>query len=170
MRCRTSFLLAILLTSAASAGSYCGATRDDAALKTAALQQYLMVAALTCHQVAAYNDFVLSHRSELQESDRNLHRYFMRRDAARGDADYNAFKTKLANASSMRSIHDPRFCQIADDAFYSASNPRKPLWVVAEERPMPLADQGLGCTQTASGAPVSSHKEDMERQAWLGGY
>ena len=50
----------------------CERPEDAAAIHTAALQQELMVAAFLCHDIPAYNDFVLSHRSALQDSDRAL--------------------------------------------------------------------------------------------------
>jgi hypothetical protein len=146
---KTSGAIAILLLAGSAwAGSACEVPRDVAALRTAALQQYLMVAALTCHDISAYNGFVRSHQGELQESDRTLLDHFVRRNARTGDGDYNAYKTWLANASSIRSLHDPQFCRIADDAFDAARDRSKPLAELVREQPVPL-DVGV-CGRDAS--------------------
>jgi len=147
-----SAVLALFLTTNVSAGPGCESPQGEAALRTAALQQYLMVAALTCQRVPAYNGFVVSHQRELQESDRALLQLFMRRDSQRGDADYNAYKTWLANAASMRSLHDPRFCEIADSAFGAAVG--RPLVDVVQERPVPLDISEVEC---AANSPMQHH-------------
>jgi hypothetical protein len=115
-----------LLAGNAWAASVCARPQDMAALQTAALQQQLMVAALTCGDVNAYNGFVLSHRSELQKSDSALMSFFVRRgqDIQKGADDYNAYKTWLANDSSLRSLRDPRFCRSANVAFRVAHDHR----------------------------------------------
>ena len=112
----------LLVTTGAGAQSDCANPRDTTALKTADMQQFLMVAALTCGKIAAYNGFVTSHQRELQESDAVLLRFFMARNARTGDADYNAYKTALANAASLRNIHDPQFCAAAETAFAAAGD------------------------------------------------
>lgn len=159
---------ALLLAGGAWAGPRCEAPQDAAALRTAALQQYLMVAALTCHQTAAYNGFVLSHRGELQYLDRTLLDYFMRRNAETGDADYNAYKTWLANASSMRSLHDPRFCGRADEAFNDALDASKPLAELVAERRVPFTAGITSCEETAAD-PSDADDDAVHRQAWLNG-
>ena len=131
-------LAGLLSAGPVAAGQSCGSREGEAALRTAALQQYLMVAALTCRRVSAYNGFVVSHQTELQQSDKALLALFMSRDAHTGDDDYNAYKTWLANASSMRSLHDPQFCMIADAAFGAATESGKPLAQIVDERPVPL--------------------------------
>lgn len=139
-----------LLLSSAFAGPSCETPQGAAPLKTAALQQYLMVAALTCQRVPAYNLFVTSHQRELQQSDKSLLELFMRRDARSGDAQYNAYKTWLANAASMRSLHDPQFCQIADAAFGAAIDAGKPLAQIVSERPVPLDISDVECDTNAT--------------------
>ena len=68
------------LTGNAMAAARCVEPQDMTALQIAALQQQLMVAALTCHDVDDYNRFVISHQPELQASDRELLRFFIRQD------------------------------------------------------------------------------------------
>ncbi|MBV9572056.1 MAG: hypothetical protein JO056_12520 [Alphaproteobacteria bacterium] len=100
---------------AALAGSACVQRREVAALKVAALQQKLVVAALSCHAVPRYNAFVISYRRDLQKSDNALKAFFIRRG---GISEYHAFKTKLANNSSLTSIGDmTTYCQDAFAAF-----------------------------------------------------
>ena len=66
-----------LTNSAWAAG--CATPSEAAALKTAVIQQELMVAALQCHETAAYNRFVMNYRGELQASDATLKSFFVRR-------------------------------------------------------------------------------------------
>ena len=69
MRKSVAAALALIMPYQALAGAACERPQDAMAIHTAALQQEMMVAALICHQVAAYNEFVVSHQSALQESD-----------------------------------------------------------------------------------------------------
>jgi hypothetical protein len=92
---------------AAAAGTAgCARPEDMNALKAAAIQQRLMVAALSCNAAALYNDFVRAYQKELQASDKALQNYFRRLAGVSGDERYHAYKTHLANASSMESIHN----------------------------------------------------------------
>src|SRR5579862_8593306 len=105
MRASAALLTAISLSGTAWGG--CVSDADMAALKTAALQQELMVAAFSCHDVALYNRFVRSHQPELIDSDARLKAYFIQRDGGkRGEAAYHTYKTELANSSSLNSLRD----------------------------------------------------------------
>src|SRR5215469_16801466 len=111
-----------LISQAAQAAAPLCTTQDElSALRTAALQQQLMVAGLTCHATEAYNRFVLSYRPELQKSDAELKSYFIRRGGEHGEADYDSFKTKLANLASLSNSTDGRaYCANARVAFEMA--------------------------------------------------
>ncbi len=91
------------------------------ALQVAAVQQRLMVAALSCNAISRYNRFVMSYRRELQASDAALKSFFVRMSG--GLSEYHAFKTRLANQSSLRSIGEGSYCDEAmatfDDALRS---------------------------------------------------
>jgi len=104
--------------STGNAWAACAAPQEMTALRAAALRQHLMVAGLVCHDAASFNQFITAYQSEYQESDRALMAFFNRHGS--GDAGYNAYKTHEANDSSLRSIHDPNFCQEAEAAFYIA--------------------------------------------------
>jgi len=96
----------------------CAEPRDVEALKTAAMQQELMVAALSCHETHLYNRFVTGYQSDLQRSDAVLRGYFAHRG---GMAAYHAYKTRLANAASLRSLHDIEgYCSRARTTFHDA--------------------------------------------------
>src|SRR6185437_7516486 len=102
----------------------CASRSDLAVLKTAAVQQQLMVAALSCHDVYEYNRFVLGHQSELINSDDALKAYFQKADKQHGTATYNKYKTELSNAASLRSSQDPdMFCDAAAREFDSVLRP-----------------------------------------------
>ncbi len=112
-----TFAVCLLGSSKALADADCAAPQDLSALETAALQQQLMVAALTCRNVADYNNFVISHQTALQESDQVLLHFFVAQDDRNGTANYSTYKTRLANDASLRSLHDPLFCASARAAF-----------------------------------------------------
>lgn len=143
-----------MVTSAAVAG--CIAPMDMAALRTAAMQQELMVAAFSCHEIRSYNRFVIEHRAELQASDARLKAYFTER-SGRGVAGYHLFKTELANSASLRSIRNTEaFCADAGDTFawafetdtLSRAISEVPVTISAAYRacepdgPFPAADRG----------------------------
>jgi hypothetical protein len=114
----------------AEAGRYsrCAQPTEVAAIQTASIQQELMVAALTCDLVAKFNSFQTSFGAELRVADRTLLRMFQRLyGSSRGQAEYHAFKTRLANNSEMRSIHGNHdFCAAAGLVFGAALAPVKP--------------------------------------------
>ena len=160
---------------AATAWSADCVSRDDlSALKTAAMQQELMVAALTCHDVRRYNRFVVSHQDELIDSDNRLKAFFIRRG---GEARYHTFKTELANDASLRSSREAEaFCADARDRFDLAERPISLAAFVAHE-PVALGGTYRACreydrdapvTADTSAVPRSRHAEisDDDRPAW----
>ena len=141
-----------LLSGSAWAAASCARPQDVTALRTAALQQHLMVAALTCHDTAAYNRFVTSHQSELRDSDKALMDYFHRHDGRNGDDAYNAYKTVLANDSSLLSLHDSRFCAEANAAFDRTLDREKPLAELVSSLPSAVK---IGYVSCVPDAPVT---------------
>src|ERR1700722_15944020 len=97
-------LVALAVGSSAMAGppTKCAKPAEVTAIQAAAIQQELMVAALTCNEVTNFNAFQTSYSSELRSSAASLERKFKRFFGTnRGEAEYHAFKTRLANNSSM---------------------------------------------------------------------
>jgi hypothetical protein len=121
---------AAVLALGANAGAAPRCARPDevTAIQAAMIQQELMVAALTCNDVDHFNAFQTNFGPELRVSDGTLARMFMRLyGRARGEAEYHAFKTRLANHSSMRSIRDNvSYCHEAGTVFDSALTTQKP--------------------------------------------
>ncbi|HXJ01633.1 MAG TPA: hypothetical protein VNH44_10440 [Micropepsaceae bacterium] len=110
----------------AATATGCARPEDMSAVKTAAMQQRLMVAALSCDAAQLYNRFVTSYQKELQASDRALQNFFRRLNGRTGTEDYHAFKTRLANASSMQSIGDiTAYCSSAKETFAAALDTAK---------------------------------------------
>jgi hypothetical protein len=109
----------------AMAGGICARPDEALALKTAAMQQEMMVAALYCNDVKPYNHFVLSHQRELQSSDATLMSYFKRADGPRkGETAYHAYKTGLANDFSLASLHGMQaYCASVNAAFDASESP-----------------------------------------------
>jgi hypothetical protein len=141
------------LTQPVLAAATCADATDVAAFRTAAVQQQLMVAALTCHDVDAYNHFVLAYQPELQKSDSDLKAYFIRRGS---EAAYDTFKTKLANLSSLSDIaNGPAYCANAGAAFDMALRSHQALSsFVADQRLMIALPQQTVCGEPKSSAPV----------------
>lgn len=148
---RSIALGALLLTSCLVSGAAdarrarCGNPEEVTAVQTAAIQQELMVAALMCHEVDRFNAFQTGYGPELRASDSRLIRLFRRLYGRRGEAQYHAFKTKLANDAEMRSIHNnPAYCQETASILSAALASDRPqlatfvngMPVVIERRPV----------------------------------
>jgi hypothetical protein len=131
LKSSTTALMLICMTGdawAATASSVgCANPEDMFALRTAAVQQRLMVAAFSCHAADRYNNFVTSYQKDLQASDRALQNFFLRLNAKTGIADYHSFKTRLANNSSIQSFRDTNYCADAQTTFEAALNQKRSL-------------------------------------------
>jgi hypothetical protein len=106
----------------------CARPDEVTAIQAAAIQQELMVAALTCNEVTRFNAFQTGYSKELRGSDGTLQKMFQRLYGGRqGQSEYHAFKTRLANNSSIRSIHsNPDYCREASQVFAAALGPERP--------------------------------------------
>src|ERR1700710_232514 len=137
-----SATIALLAFANPALAAGCAWPTDASALKTAVMQQELMVAALQCHEAAAYNRFVLSYRGELQSSDATLKAFFVRRGGEHGEAGYDTFKTKAANLSALEQARDTRsFCADAHALFTGVLDHRGSLMSFVEAK---SGDTGLG--------------------------
>ena len=152
--------LSMLATQAWAAG--CTGERDALALKTAAVQQELMVAAFTCGDTEGYNRFVTSYQRELQDSDATLLAYFQRTGST---ADYHSYKTSLANDFSLISARNTQFCGAANAAFNTALDPSHPaLEQIVEEQPVTVSEDGGSCgvgVTSSEPAQLLPHESDM---------
>src|SRR5690242_18123231 len=107
--------------------THCATQAEVTAIAATSIQQELMVAALTCNQIANFNAFQTNFSAELRASDRALMRMFNRLYGGRGASEYHGFKTRLANNSEIRSIHaNSDFCSSAGAVFSAALAPIKP--------------------------------------------
>jgi hypothetical protein len=116
----------------------CAQPSEITAIQVTAVQQQLMVAALSCDPagvpdtekqfVSKFNQFQVAYGPELRQSDANMLKMFKRVYGPRkGDDEYNAFKTRAASHSEMRRIHAfGDFCKAADLVFAAALTPSKP--------------------------------------------
>ncbi len=147
-----AMLSGLLATNHAAADAGCVNAADAMPLRVAELQQNLMVAALTCHDERQYNRFVLAYRPELQRSDRAMLKLLEKRDGSRGFAEYNAFKTKLANVSALASNRDSdAFCGHAESVF-DATRARTTLSNLALDEPVYAAMPVEACGAAEPGA------------------
>ena len=128
---------ACLLALCVSAGSAearkalkCAGPAEVAAMQTAAVQQELMDAALTCGDQARtdFNAFQTSFNAELRRSDKTLLAMFRRvMGGSKGDAAYNLFKTDMASKAELRRVHGHAdFCAAANLVMSAALAPEKP--------------------------------------------
>lgn len=136
------------------------------------MQQRLMVAALSCGETQSYNQFVRSYQTELQESDKNLQTYFRRVNGKTGTADYHAYKTRLANSSSMAVINDNvSYCANAKASFEQALGSSKVVLTAftaetaIDQRfvPCPITTASTSSDDTAKKAPVAPRTRPAQR-------
>lgn len=123
--------IVVALSTAATgtiAAPKCATSDEVTAIQAAAIQQQLMVAALTCNQIDHFNAFQTAYSKELRRSDASLEHMFRRLyGGGPGESEYHAFKTRLANNSSIRSIHDnENYCREAGMVFEAALITDKP--------------------------------------------
>jgi hypothetical protein len=139
---------------AAASASGCARPEDMNALKSAAIQQRLMVAALSCNAAAAYNDYVKSYQKELQAADRALQNFFRRMAGAAGQEKYHAYKTHLANASSMQSIGNiTAYCDSTKATFEaSATNSKAGLKTFVDAQEFAVEEEYRPCEVRTAGA------------------
>ena len=130
-----SAAIALLALANPALAAGCANPVEAAALKTAVIQQELMVAALQCHETSAYNRFVMTYRGELQSSDAALKAFFVRRGGEHGEAGYDSFKTKAANLSALEQArHAGAFCADAHALFAAAFAHQGSLMSFVESR------------------------------------
>jgi hypothetical protein len=140
--------IALLAFSNPALAAACATPSEASALKTAVMQQELMVAALQCRESAAYNRFVNTYRPELQTSDSSLKAFFVRRGGEHGEAGYDAFKTKAANLSALENARDARaFCADARSLFQAALAHRGSLMSFVDQRAL-ASDMGNVCIES----------------------
>ena len=140
----------------ATAAEICATAQDLTAMQVAAVQQKLMVAALSCNDTALYNDFVTAYHEDLFASDQALQAFFVRHNADTGAADYDAFKTKLANTYSLRSGGNTRaYCGTAQTTFKAALASNRPtLRSFVLSQPMATDARYAVCGETVAGGSV----------------
>jgi hypothetical protein len=162
--------LTFVAGNAGAAFASCAAPHEMTALRVAALRQHLMVAALACHEAPYFNQFVTTYRAAFQDSDHVLLHFFEREGS--GESGYNAYKTREANDSSLRSLSDPQFCGAADAAFYVALHNNLTLEALATEEAGMLRVGYTSCTRSAdadtsfaSPALPARHADLMENAA-----
>lgn len=108
----------------------CADPAEVTAMQSAAVQQELMDAALTCGDEARtnFNAFQTSFGPELRRSDRVMLDMFHRVLGFRkGDDAYNLFKTDMASKAELRRVHGHEdFCTAANLVISAALSPNKP--------------------------------------------
>jgi hypothetical protein len=147
-----------LTSTTAWAAEVCARAPDIVALQVAALQQQLMVAALTCDDVSLYNSFVITYQKDLVASDEALQAFFDRFGSEEGAPAYHSFKTKMANLYSARSATDKRrFCASARASFAPALKAEKmSLASFAMSQPSSVNEPYTNCGETVAGGAMAT--------------
>ncbi len=147
LKATTTTLALCAMTGQSWAADVCARPGEKLALKTAAMQQELMVAALYCNDIHPYNRFVISYRRELQDSDAALLSFFERARHG-GEADYHSYKTALANNFSLESLHGmAAYCAAANEVFDAASDPRGSLRDFIASQSVMAANEYPACSE-----------------------
>jgi hypothetical protein len=146
------------------AENVCARAQDLTALQVAAVQQELMVAALSCDEdVPLYNSFVATYQKELRTSDAALQAFFLRRDARTGTSDYHTFKTKLANNFSVRSgANKKAYCRNAQAVFHQALEEKKSLAGFVLAQPMSVDASYTACGESVPGGAMVARAPVIE--------
>lgn len=147
---------------AAAKDAHCAKPQEMSAIQVATVQQELMVAALTCNAVTDFNAFQTAYLADLRISDKRLADMFRRVFGRKGEGEYHAFKTRLANNASMRAIHDADgYCQEARQVFTAVQVPSRPTlaeFVAAvtshDETPVESCE-AAGTVSAASAEPMA---------------
>jgi hypothetical protein len=147
-----------LTAGTAWAADVCARAPELVALQVAALQQQLMVAALTCDDVSLYNSFVITYQQDLVSSDETLQAFFNRFGEEDGSSAYHAFKTKMANLYSQRSAADKRrYCASAQASFAPALKAEKmSLASFALSQPSAVDEPYANCGQSVAGGAMQT--------------
>ena len=145
-----------LTAGTAWAADVCARAPDLVALQVAALQQQLMVAALTCDDVSLYNSFVTAYQKDLVASDEALQAFFDRFGSEEGTPAYHSFKTKMANIYSARSASDKnRYCANVRATFGPALKAEKlSLASFAMSQPSTVNEPYTNCGDTVAGGAM----------------
>ncbi len=112
----------------AMAGPHCASTEEVSAMRAEIVHEELMNAGLYCQDVDKYNAYQARFsRDRLRLSDSLMHMFRRMYPGARGEDEYHAFTTRVANHHSIRAIQDnARFCHEADLFFEAAMIRDKP--------------------------------------------
>jgi len=97
----------------------CAKPEEAKALSLRTLTSHLMVAALSCGQQKAYNQFMHQYQPLMQENGPKIKAYFKRAYGRDFEARLNQFITNLANQASESSMSGDMqgFCQEAAETF-----------------------------------------------------
>lgn len=134
------------LASASLAAATCASPQEVKALQAAALEQQLAAAAQSCHLSMDYGLFVAKFRDPIVRSDRAVRAFFQHRNNSEG---YDAYKARIAEDASLRSLHDPQFCRSAKAVFDMALGRGS-----AEKRPAMLQTGYEHCRARVAAAAV----------------
>jgi hypothetical protein len=154
------------LAAVSHAAATCASPQELKALQAAALEQQLAAAAQSCHFAADYNLFVAKYRGAIVRSDRAVKGFFRGRANSEG---YDFYKTRIAQNTSLRSLHDPQFCRSAkmvfDMALGRAGAGKSPAMVLTgyEHCKMPASPRAVVVTTTMPAARSLALAESIPR-------
>lgn len=154
-----SVALAGLVAAAAPATAYasdaarCVSAEEADAFQLRALQNRLMVAALSCNQETAYNTFVDKFQRELTSAGKSMQGYYMRTGG--GEAALNHHMTELANAAGLLRAQEPDdFCNDTWSMFLLLQDEPMDLPTIAAKHEMSNVATPNQCAAPATESPV----------------
>ncbi len=112
MRMLVSGLVAVGLLTSNVATAQCVRPGDYPAFDITALQNKLMVTALTCDARDKYDAFVMKYRPELASQNKALSNYFSRANSRRARQQQDDYMTQLSNSQSSTGLRQGTlYCQ-----------------------------------------------------------
>jgi hypothetical protein len=141
-------------TAYASDAARCVSADEADAFQLRALQNRLMVAALSCNQQTAYNTFVEKFQGELTSAGKSMRSYYMRTGG--GEAALNRHMTELANAAGLLRAKAPDdFCNDTWTMFLLLQDEPMELPTIAAKHEMSSVATPHQCAAPATEAPVT---------------
>ncbi len=128
-------LVSTPFASRAAEVSQCVVREEADAFRMRQLQSHLMVAALSCNQSIAYNNFVEHYRPRLAAAGNSLRSYFQRTGG--GEPALNRHITQLANVAGLSRAEAPEnFCSDTWTMFLLLEEEEEQLPIVAAKYPL----------------------------------
>jgi len=146
---------AVPATAFAKDGASCVSSDEAEAFRMRDLQSRMMVAALSCNQLTAYNTFVERFRPTLASAGKQIAAYYQRTGG--GEPALNRHMTELANAAGLARAEEPeQYCGDTWAMFLLLEDEPSGLpTIAAKYRPGVVTPAQCNMQEAPSNAPVT---------------